>query len=326
MREVGLIAKGEGWDLSLNYPDMELWGVNDSIFRDENIDLCFFMDREIFLNYDFSTHEGRKSFQKEVGLPPDAVEEINNSVTKICNERNLPLYCTKKFDDIPSSMAYPIEDIQAYFGTDYFGNSLDYMIALAIYKGFDVIHTFGLNMSQGSKYIYEKPSTTFWLGVALGKGIELHLHGEECNLLTTMDGKTYAYKEIQVRGQGRIKIDETPLSKITFNENKTVFLSSLDRMLIVHHLPKASRYKTMIEIDAFKKELSFTLDEEKAVALHTDGTGTSIKFIEEGIPPKEFELSPTILKVIKRIFKKLDEEGKIDMQLGKLYERFVLGE
>ena len=41
MKEVGLVAKGPGWELAP--PDMKLWGVNDSVWRDENIDVCFFM-------------------------------------------------------------------------------------------------------------------------------------------------------------------------------------------------------------------------------------------------------------------------------------------
>ena len=327
MREVGLVAKGPGWELSLNHPDMELWGVNDSIYRDENIDLCFFMDRELFLTHDFSTKDGRESFQKKVGLPPDSVENINNIVTKLCNERNLPVYCTREFEDIPTSIQYPIEDIVNYFGTDYFGNSLDYMIALAIYQGYDVIHTFGLNMSQGSKYIYEKPSTTFWLGIALGRGIELNLHGEECGLLSTLDGKMYAYQEIQVRSKGRLKIetDEEP-KELEFNKSMTMALSALDRMLLIHHMPKSSRYRTIKKIDEFKKVLNFTLDEEKSIALHTDGTGTKVKFIDDGIEPKDYEISPEMLRVIKKSLEHLDEQGKIDEPLASLYERFVLGE
>ena len=325
MKEVGIIAKGPGWELAP--PDMKLWGVNDSVWRDENIDVCFFMDRELFLTHDFSTDEAREAFQKTVGLPPDMVENINNVVTKVCNEKKIPVYCTKEFTDIPTSIAYPIEKIKEFFGTDYFGNSIDYMIALAIYQGHDVIHTFGLNMSEGSKYIYEKPSTTFWLGVALGYGVELHLHGDECCLLTTMNGKMYAYQEKQVMSQGDIKIksDKAP-DLLDFGKAKTFPLSSLDRMLINHNLPQSARYKTMKLIEEFKKKLLFTMDEEKAIALHTDGTGKSVKFIEDGIPPKDYEISEDMLKVIRLSLEHLDKEGKIDKPLGSLYERFVLGE
>ena len=327
MKEVGLVAKGDGWELSLNYPDMELWGVNDSIVRDPNIDLCFFMDRALLYQYDFTTKTGREAFQKAVGLPPDSVENINKAVTQTCNERNIPVYCTKKFDDIPSSMAYPIDDIISYFGTDFFGNSLDYMIALAIYRGYDIIHTFGLNMSQGSKYIYEKPSTTFWLGVALGAGIELNLQGEECQLLTTMNMKTYAYQEIQCKAQGRIKIDPSMRPDIAeFHGTKTVPLSALDRMLLAHHMPKSGRYKTMKMVEEFRKSLLFSLDEEKAIALHTDGTGTTMKFVEDGIPPKDYEISSDMFKVIRLMMMHLDEQGQINTQLAALYEKFVLGE
>lgn len=327
MKEVGLVAKGPGWELSKNYSDMELWGVNDSIYRDENIDLCFFMDRELLFKYDFSTEEGKKACQKAVGLPPNMIEEINNIVTNVCNERSLPVYCTKAFDDIPSSMAYPIDEIKSYFGTDYFGNSLDYMIALAIYQGYEIIHTFGLNMSQGTKYIYEKPSTTFWLGVALGKGIELHLHGDECGLLKTMDGKTYAYREDQVMSQENLKIaDESNPVVLDFTVQKTFPLTPLERMLLLNSLPDAGRYKTIKKIEAFKKELEFTLEEEKKLALHHDGKGKSIKFVEDGISPKDMEISSDMQKIIRIALEDRDKKGLLNKQFVSLYERFVLGE
>lgn len=323
MKEVGLVAKGPGWELAP--PDMELWGVNDTIHRDENIDVCFFMDREIYFSFDFTTEKGRKHCQETVGLPPDMIEEINNTVTKVCNERSLPLYCTKKYDDIPSSMAYPIDEIKTFFGNDYFGNSLDYMIALAIYQGYEIINTYGLNMSQGSQYIYEKPSTTFWLGIALGRGVELNLHGDECGLLTTFTGKTYAYQEQQVLNRGVIKIQPDVIpDTLDFNGVKTFALSSLDRMLLKHHMPKSARYKTMKLIEAFSDELTFTMPEEKALALHTDGTGKNMKFIEDGIPSKDYEISSDVLKIIRLSLEHLDKQGKIDKPLASLYERFVL--
>lgn len=323
MKEVGLVAKGDGWELAP--PDMELWGVNDSIARDENIDLCFFMDRELLDKHDFTTKKGREDFQKAVGLPPDSVENIRNTIQRVCNERNLPVYCTKVFPDLPTSMEYPIDDIVSYFGTDYFGNSLDYMIALAIYQGYEAIHTYGLNMSQGSKYIYEKPSTTFWLGVALGRGIELYLEGDECQLLSTMNGKMYAYQEVQYRSQGLIKID--PGRKpMEIPDTQTVSLSALERMLLLHYLPTKARYQVIRAIEEFKRNISFSFDEEKALALHTDGTGTTVKFVEDGLPEKPYEISRTMVKVIKKTMLHLDQQGKIDTQLARLYERFVLGE
>jgi hypothetical protein len=88
---------------------------------------------------------------------------------------------------------YPLDHIVKFFGTDYFSNTVDYALALAIYEGFTEIDLYGVNMSYGGEYFWEKPGVEFWVGMALGRGIKVTVHGEKSTIMKTRDGLLYGY-------------------------------------------------------------------------------------------------------------------------------------
>lgn len=94
---------------------------------------------------------------------------------------------------------YPLGEIVDRFGVDYFSNTVDYALALAIYEGFTEIDLYGVNMAFESEYEYEKPGVEFWVGMAMGHGIEVTVHGNESTILKTRDGKLYGYGTKQKR-------------------------------------------------------------------------------------------------------------------------------
>ena len=103
----------------------------------------------------------------------------------------IPVYMEQHYDDVPMSVRYPFEEINDWIseidpsGRDYFTNSVSFMIALAIYEGFDVIHLYGVDMAVGSEYEQQRPSCEFWLGVAKGLGIKLYIP-DQSDLLKTL--------------------------------------------------------------------------------------------------------------------------------------------
>lgn len=88
---------------------------------------------------------------------------------------------------------YPLREVTEHFGVDYFTNTVDYALALAIYQGFTEIDLYGVNMAWGSEYSFEKPGVEFWIGMAKGRGIKITVHGDESTILKTRDGKLYGY-------------------------------------------------------------------------------------------------------------------------------------
>src|SRR5712692_6528401 len=57
------------------------------------------------------------------------------------------IYMTKHYDNIPPSIAYPLDEMMKRFQTRYFTNTISYELALAISEGFKEIHLYGVNMA-----------------------------------------------------------------------------------------------------------------------------------------------------------------------------------
>lgn len=64
----------------------------------------------------------------------------------------VPLYMWDHYDDMPNSIKFPKDEIVSLFGTSYFTNSISWMIAMAIYEGFETIHVYGVDMAQNDEY------------------------------------------------------------------------------------------------------------------------------------------------------------------------------
>jgi hypothetical protein len=116
---------------------------------------------------------------------------LEDAIAKI-NEQKIQLYSVRKYDHIPTSIEYPIKEMIAHFGEDYFASSFDYAIALAIYQEYERIDVYGAKMCAEEEYAHQKASFTFWLGVCKGLGITFKIHGET-ELMTTKQNLMYGY-------------------------------------------------------------------------------------------------------------------------------------
>ena len=71
------------------------------------------------------------------------------------------------------SKIYPLKRIIKKFGTDYFTDTMCYMIAYAIDKGYRKIRLYGVDMMDRDEFKYEKYGIEYWIGFARGRGIEV---------------------------------------------------------------------------------------------------------------------------------------------------------
>lgn len=102
-----------------------------------------------------------------------------------------PIYMQKKWDEVPTSVEYPLKTIMDYWRTDYINNSITYELLLAGY----MIHTqpdkfephiavYGVDMATTSdllgngEYQHQRPSCEWALGLLAGSGITLELPKE----------------------------------------------------------------------------------------------------------------------------------------------------
>lgn len=77
-------------------------------------------------------------------------------------------------DWLPKAELYPKTQIMKKYG-DFFTNSVSWMIALAIEKGYKEIGIYGIDLSTKKEYQEQRPSVLYFIGLAKGLGIEITL-------------------------------------------------------------------------------------------------------------------------------------------------------
>ncbi len=148
----------------------EIWGLNDLHKYLERYDRWFEIHPYNFI----MKHKAERSG----GGYADGLKKLE-----------CPIYMQDEYADFPTSVRYPIEEITKRFGLDclerpYFTNQVPYMIALALLEGFEEIHLYGVDMAVGTEYGFEKPCCEYWLGVAQGMGVKIHVPAQSPLLKT----------------------------------------------------------------------------------------------------------------------------------------------
>lgn len=90
---------------------------------------------------------------------------------KIAKEYGIPIVSIRNYADEP----YPLDEITKKFGTNYLRPSMSYMIAMAIYEGYERLKLYGTDQGPEWKYIANRPYVTLWIGMALGRGVKVEM-------------------------------------------------------------------------------------------------------------------------------------------------------
>ena len=105
-----------------------------------------------------------------------------------------PVYMQSKDDRIPQSIEYPVTEMREKFG-NHFSSSAAYMFALALHEGVDELYLYGLEMVVGSEYEEQRPDIFYFLGLAEGMGVKVHIPKE--SLLIPAD-RLYGYTDSRI--------------------------------------------------------------------------------------------------------------------------------
>ena len=156
-------------------PECEIWSVNNLYKFIPRTDRIFQMHARIALEGEHHGVSGKEHLEYLMST-------------------EVPIYMQDKYDDIPASVRYPIEQMVEEFGIPrtndrttkdaYFTNSISYMLALAIYEGYTDIYVYGVDMAVGTEYDSQRPSCEYYIGIAKGRGINVYLPAE-ADLLKT---------------------------------------------------------------------------------------------------------------------------------------------
>jgi len=145
-----LIGKGTGWEKAPQ--DGNTWGVHS---------LCLLRPVSMVWHLHKFDEEGY------VGIP-----ENEEAMKRCINENRIPMMCLKKHDDIPTSMAFPIEEMSPKYSE----SSISYMVWYAIHIGATEIDMYGVLMAAFDEYHEQLKSTEYWIGYARGKGIKVTIY------------------------------------------------------------------------------------------------------------------------------------------------------
>jgi len=125
-------------------------------------------------------------------------------------EHPFPIYMQRKYDDVPSCEVYPLREIQSNLLGSFvrgeavmrklFTSTFSYMVALAIYKGYERIELYGIELALGAEWEYQRETMAFWIGKASGMNIEVWMP-EACALLLQ---PLYAYEEVRKGNTGEV--------------------------------------------------------------------------------------------------------------------------
>jgi hypothetical protein len=176
-KKVAIVGCSESKSLApFDDESFEIWGVNNLYMLIPRATRWFEI-HQITQNGKNYLRRGSLDFRGQ------KVDEYLEQLGIWTKEKNCPVYMQQKWDIIPTSIIYPLQDITTKFG-GYFTNTVSYMLALALHENFDEIHVYGVDMAVSGEYFHQRPSCEFFLGIAVGLGKKVYIP-PEADLLKT---------------------------------------------------------------------------------------------------------------------------------------------
>lgn len=166
--KVMICGTGEGWQLIPKVTEKTVYCLNDYIHVEKygiRPDMLFILD---ILDEKPQVVSG----QDNLGV---VIQRINSL--------GVPLVAPYRYEEIPLSQAFPIEECVKEFGQPYFSNTIAYMIAYALLKGVKEIEFYGVNQAGSHEYAEEKGGVEYWIGIAVGRGVKVTINGKDSQLL-----------------------------------------------------------------------------------------------------------------------------------------------
>ena len=88
----------------------------------------------------------------------------------------VPVYCDpSRMHRFENAIEYPLAEVLASLPFRYLETTISYEIALAIHEGVEEIGLFGIHMMGRDEFVWQRPSVTYLIGLAQGRGIKVSL-------------------------------------------------------------------------------------------------------------------------------------------------------
>lgn len=163
-----------------NDPEWEIWGLP----WDEG-----YWPRMARL---FEMHDLRLLIGEHCRRKPGYMERLQDC--------GVPLYMQD--NSLSCATRYPFEEVEKTTGR-YWNSSIAYAMAMAIHEGAEEIGVYGVDMKGDDEYGYQKPNMEYLIGLAIGKGIKVHIPEESPLLKFQASGiKFYDHMPVYVERYG----------------------------------------------------------------------------------------------------------------------------
>ena len=184
-KKVAIVGTSHSWMLApFDDDSFEIWGVNNGYINFEGKRCTRWFDVHFFEKKgDVWFRRWEKTFRGKT------VNDYIEDLKKI----PCPVYMQQKWPEIPNSEKFPIEEIISRFGP-YITNSISMQMAYAIHNGYGEIALYGVDMSAGTEWEYQRPNCEYFIGMAVGMGIKVFVPGES-DLVKTLFLYAYGEKE-----------------------------------------------------------------------------------------------------------------------------------
>lgn len=152
--KVAIVGFTSSWKKApFDDPEWEIWGLNALYDKLPRYDRWFELHK------------------RQVNLNDEGPEHIWKLAAMPC-----PIYMHKHFDDIPTSVPYPLSEVLKIFHP-YLTSTFSYMVALAIMEDFQEIGVFGVDTAD-EEWGSQRPSLEYLLGYAEGKCVKVTIPKE----------------------------------------------------------------------------------------------------------------------------------------------------
>lgn len=140
--------------------------------------------------------ETKDKEKTEIHVCPDC--NGSGTYTPPAYRSSLPIYMQDHWDDIPNSIAYPLEEVKALIPItmhqrDYFTSSAALMLALAFLMGYKEVHFYGFEMGTTTEYHYQRAGFEYLVGLFSGSGMQIYVPEQS----TLMRGELYGFKNMK---------------------------------------------------------------------------------------------------------------------------------
>lgn len=127
-----------------------------------------------------------------------------------------PIITSRKYEDYPTLVEYPLEQVVNALGSTYFNNTVPYAIAYAAYIGVKDLYLYGVDYAFPSAFETGRGCCEYWLRAFQERGGQIHV-GLGSNLMDGFNHVPYGYDTQDVKysvADGHVTVTKTDKEKI----------------------------------------------------------------------------------------------------------------